>query len=231
MHNSSRDGHFRTEASRRPSNIALILTVCASFVHAQNASIGQNSIPTFGTTVFISSGLRGEVYLLPVGTAWLPNFKRLKPVGTIYTTRLNIPRSDFQQGFPGITSRFEWFAIDYTGRFWLEEAGRYRFGMTSDDGSKLYLDDHLILDLDGIHPSASCSATVDLAKGIHAIRISYFQGPRWELSLILGIAKPGGQWRVFDTNDFLPPPEAVVWKSEKKENSKKRVHKVKGGSC
>ena len=45
-------------------------------------------------------------------TSHLPKFEKMKPVGTIYTSSLNLPPQDFRQGFPGVTSRFEWFAID-----------------------------------------------------------------------------------------------------------------------
>jgi hypothetical protein len=37
----------------------------------------------------------------------------MKPVGTIHTSSLNIPPRIFTDGFPGVTDRFEWFAIDY----------------------------------------------------------------------------------------------------------------------
>ena len=66
-----------------------------------------------------SAGLRGQIYFLPQGTSSIPNFKHLKPVGTIYTTRLNIAPRDFREGFPGITGRVEWFAIDYVGQFFV----------------------------------------------------------------------------------------------------------------
>src|SRR6185369_16115150 len=101
-----------------------------------------------GTTVVIPSGLRGNIYRIRRNSARLPDFRRLKPVGAIYTDSLNVPPQDFRQGFPGVTKRFEWFAIDYTGRFWIEHPGRYRFLLMSDDGSKLYIDDAVVVDND-----------------------------------------------------------------------------------
>ena len=47
----------------------------------------------------------------------------MKPVGTIYTNSLNVSPQRFDESFPGITDRFEWFAIDYTGKFWIEQPG------------------------------------------------------------------------------------------------------------
>jgi hypothetical protein len=53
----------------------------------------------------------------------LPKFERVQPIGKIYTTRLNVPSRDFREGFPGVTGRFEWFAIDYSARFWIGKTG------------------------------------------------------------------------------------------------------------
>lgn len=82
---------------------------------------------TFGVTVVDNTGLEGKIYLLKRNTQRLPNFKRMKPKGSIYATALNVPPRHFLDGFPGITDRFEWFAIDYTGRFWIERPGPYAF--------------------------------------------------------------------------------------------------------
>src|SRR5579863_6087192 len=101
------------------------------------AAVAQEE-PTaiFGTTVVIPSGLRGLVYHIRHNRTELPDFKKMKPAGPpIYTSSLNVPAQDFRQGFPGVTQRTEWFAIDYTGRFWIADPGTYRFNMLSDDGS------------------------------------------------------------------------------------------------
>src|SRR4051812_40652567 len=103
--------------------------------------LGQPSEPVFGTTVVIPSGLRGDIYKLPPGTQSLHRLPWLNPEGAIYTTALNVPPQDFTLGFAGITDRFEWFAINYTGRFWIEKPGLYRFRLVSDDGAMLYIDD------------------------------------------------------------------------------------------
>jgi hypothetical protein len=173
-----------------------------------------NATPTFGTTVVIPSGLRGDIYFLPKGTTVLPDFEssNLEPVGTIWTTTLNIPPRHWKDGFPGITKRNEWFAINYTGRFWIDQPGRYRFALLSDDGSNLYIDDQLVVDNDCQHPPATRAAAVFLSGGIHRIRVPYFQGPRDCLALVLTVAGPDDRWRVFNTEDFKPPSNPDEWK-------------------
>jgi hypothetical protein len=188
------------------------LALAACFILLLQA--GAPQVPTFGTTVVISSGLRGQIYKIRHWTSRLPDFKKKKnPIGTIYTTALNIPLQSFDKGFPGVTRRFEWFAIDYTGKFWISAPGSYQFKLTSDDGSRLYIDENLLIDNDGMHPPRTESGTLDLSAGVHQIRIDYFQGPRYEVALVLEIAVPGqAQFRIFNTDDFKPPPDADVWK-------------------
>ena len=173
-------------------------------------ALAQAPSVTFGTTVIVPGGFHGVLYYLKPGTAHLPDLKSLRPVGTIYTSRLDVPPQTFLAGFPGVTNRFEWFAIDYSGRFWIESPADYRFLLTSDDGAKLWIDDRLVIDNDGIHPPRDESGTATLARGVHRIRVAYFQGPRLEVALVLKIAAPGGDFRVFDTGDFKPPPDTPV---------------------
>lgn len=81
------------------------------------------SAATFGTTVVIPAGLRGSVYLIPKDTTVLPDFEhgQVQRVGEIWTNELNIQPRHWRSGFPGLTERFEWFAIDYSGRFWIAD--------------------------------------------------------------------------------------------------------------
>lgn len=177
--------------------------------------------PTFGTTVVIPSGLRGDIYLIRGKTTVLPAFERrkVKAAGTIWTTTLNIPPRHWREGFPGVTRRFEWFAINYTGRFWIDAPGRYGFALLSDDGANLYIDDQLVIDNDCLHPPAVRAARVTLSGGIHRIRLPYFQGPRDCVALILAVAGPDGRWRVFSTDEFKPPPNPENWRYDQTVSS------------
>jgi hypothetical protein len=167
---------------------------------------------TFGTTVVVPSGLRGDIYFLRPNTYVLPDFDRLEPVGTIWTAALNVPPRHWKDGFPGVTKRNEWFAIDYTGRFWIQKPGPYRFALMSDDGSKLYIDDVIVIDNDCQYPPVLEAATCKLSGGLHRIRVSYFQGPRDCLALVLAVAGPDEDWRIFSTDEFKPPANPDDWK-------------------
>lgn len=167
---------------------------------------------SFGTTVVVPGGLQGVIYHISKRSKVIPDLRKLKPQGKIYVSTLNIPLRDFTEGFPGVTKRQEWFAIDYTGRFWIEKPGLYRFALTSDDGSRLDIDDQTVVDNDGVHPAVTKSGSVELAGGIHRIRVQYFQGPRLQVALVLEIAGPDQELRVFSTDEFKPPANPEDWK-------------------
>ena len=192
--------------------LAAAFGLAASVLCAQSLPLSDAPITTFGVTVVDGFGLRGDIYLLEPGTQRLPDFKKMKPVGSIYTRQLNVRPREFQAGFPGVTDRFEWFAIDYNGYFYISDPGKYRFIVASDDGAKLFLDDKLVIDNDGVHPLRAGECTVKLKGGIHTLRLSYFQGPRAHLALMLGVARPRQDWKIFSTNDFQAPRHPEDWK-------------------
>ncbi len=118
---------------------------------------------------------------------------------------MNIPRQDFRAGFPGVTTKAEWFAIDYTGKFWIERPGKYKFLLSSDDGSKLYIDDQVVIDNDGLHATITKDGDVELTGGVHRIRVSYYQGPGFSVALVLEVEAPFMPRRIFSTDDYKPP--------------------------
>lgn len=190
------------------------MRVIALLIGMAAALSGQTEeTPLFGTTVVIPFGLRGDIYYLKPGTLMLPKFEKLEPVGTIYAHSLNIKPREFTEGFPGVTDRFEWFAIDYHGRFYIDKPGKYDFSLISDDGSKLFIDNKLIIDNDHDHPPRQVDGRVTLSGGIHRIRIEYFQGPRTGIALMLGVLEPGEKdWHIFNTDHFRPPAHPEDWK-------------------
>jgi predicted alpha/beta superfamily hydrolase len=101
--------------------------------------------------------------------AWdkMPDFSKLKPVETGLAG----------QGFslnkiPKQTN----FAVLVEGYLEITEEGYYIFALDSDDGSKFYLANQLLIDNDGLHATGNDkSFLVPLQKGFYPIRIEYFQ--------------------------------------------------------
>lgn len=67
------------------------------------------------------------------------------------------------------------YAFIYTGYIKIPEDGVYTFYLTSNDGSRFYLNDELAINNDGLHGIREESVVVSLSKGYHKISLSYFQ--------------------------------------------------------
>ena len=95
----------------------------------------------------------------------LPDFDRIKPVSAGVTAAFTFaPRH-----------RAEHFAFRYRGFVRVPSDGVYTFETISDDGSRLYIGDELVVDNDGLHGMKSASGVVALAAGRHPITVTFFE--------------------------------------------------------
>jgi hexosaminidase len=70
------------------------------------------------------------------------------------------------------------YGLVFIGYINVNENATFEFSLYSDDGSKLYIDDQLIIDNDGKHARYEKSAGVALKSGLHKIKVNYFDdGP------------------------------------------------------
>ncbi|PCJ98748.1 MAG: hypothetical protein COA50_00455 [Flavobacteriaceae bacterium] len=120
----------------------------------------------------------------------LPNFKKLKPVET------GIANKDFKlDNLPSEDN----FAIMLNGFFEIKENGQYTFAILSDDGSKFYLGDKLLMDHDGMHDNFTIqSYMLPLKTGFYPVRLEYFQ-KEGDSEYTLLYVKPG-------STDAIPFP-------------------------
>ena len=121
------------------------------------------------------TGLKYEYYEHRVPNASIENVGRqkVKATGSI---------DHFSLDFPG--HRNDNFAVKYSGVITIPKPGKYTFFTTSDDGSRLYIDSHAVVDNDGVHPAAEQQGDVELAAGDHAIVLTYFQDAgEWSLKV------------------------------------------------
>ena len=72
----------------------------------------------------------------------------------------------------------------------VEEDDLYRLRLTSDDGSRLWIDGQLVLDHDGLHGSTAKIGDVPLGKGWHHFRLEWFN-KSGGADLSLAWARPG----------------------------------------
>jgi len=67
------------------------------------------------------------------------------------------------------------FGLLFEGFIKVPADGLYKFFMASDDGSRLWVADTLLIDADGIHGPSEESGTIALQKGFHSFRLRYFE--------------------------------------------------------
>ena len=121
------------------------------------------------------SGVKFEYYEHRVADASIENVGKgkVKASGSI---------DHFSLDFPG--HRNDNFAVKFTAVISVPKPGKYTFFTTSDDGSRLYVDSHEVVDNDGTHPASEKQGDVELTAGDHPIVVTYFQeGGEWSLKV------------------------------------------------
>jgi len=68
------------------------------------------------------------------------------------------------------------FALRFTGYVDVPADGIYAFSVLSDDGSRLWIGDRLVVDNDGAHAQTEKRGFIPLKAGKHAITVAYFEG-------------------------------------------------------
>ncbi len=102
----------------------------------------------------------------------------------------------------------DWFGMQFDGYLEVPKDNNYLFKISSDDGSRFYLDNQLIIDNDGFHGNDSRDGEMALKAGLHPIRLTYFQG---EGGKSVNLA-----WKSFDDAGFkaIGPASLVHHKKE-----------------
>ena len=95
----------------------------------------------------------------------LPDFHSLKPLKTGIVADFTFdPRN-----VPDL------FAFEYSGYINIPETDVYTFYTGSDDGSRLWVDNRLVVDNDGLHGLQEKQGFIALEKGWHPIRVGFFE--------------------------------------------------------
>jgi hypothetical protein len=76
---------------------------------------------------------------------------------------------------PSNVTQEDHYKLDISGLLKIDQAGIYRLGLRSDDGSRLYVHDKLVIDNGGNHSPHLRTNWVDLQPGYHPIRIEYYE--------------------------------------------------------
>ena len=96
----------------------------------------------------------------------------------------------------------DFFVSEVTGNLNVTAAGTHAFRLTSDDGSRLWLDGTRVINHDGLHGPTPMEGSADLGVGYHSLRIEHFD-------------RAGGQqvtleWRPPGATDFTVVPNSAL---------------------
>ena len=109
---------------------------------------------------------RPGVYYQTYAGDWdrLPDFDKLKPFKKGVIDNLS----------PTIAGLEDHFGVRHTGFLIIEKSGEYEFSTNSDDGSRFYVGDRLVVNNDGVHGGITKKGTISLAPGKHAFTLLFF---------------------------------------------------------
>ena len=117
------------------------------------AAIGARALPP--------SGLRARYY------------DNLTRSGAPVTTVVDVPSTNTLDN--GTAGGWQAFSVEWSGSIVIPSGGLYRFSTTSDDGSELEVDDHVVVQNGGKHGVQEASGTIALTAGVHPLRLRYEQ--------------------------------------------------------
>jgi hypothetical protein len=144
-----------------------------------------------------------QVYKLSSRTTSVKEMDRRKPVGTLCLAQLDIAPRHMGLGLPGMDFS-EWYGLDIRFTINMPQDAERDFVLLCDDGGVLYVDDKEVVNADGLHGTDAVMGTVHLTKGIHHVRVRYFQGPG-DGALMLGWKKAGAP-----TSETRPIPRRLM---------------------
>jgi alpha-L-fucosidase len=71
--------------------------------------------------------------------------------------------------------RNDLYGFEFSGYIKIPAEGVYSFYTESDDGSRLYIGEQIVVDNDGLHPMVEKHGLIALAAGLHPIRVIFFE--------------------------------------------------------
>jgi cytochrome c len=128
----------------------------------------------------------------------------MQPVYAGISSAIHIEPQDFKN----LESNF---AMTVTGYLKIPKTNNYTFRVYSDDGSRLSIDDNVVINHDGLHGGDPKDGELSLKEGLHPFKLHYFQGRGGK-----GVSL---QWRSFDDGEFsvIRAPDLLHRKDEQSQ--------------
>ena len=97
----------------------------------------------------------------------IPDYSSIKPLKTGKVNGFLLNK---------IKTKEDYWGIRFKGFIEIQKDGVYTFYTISDDGTRLYINNKLIVDNDGIHGTFTAEGKIELKKGKYPFMLDYFEG-------------------------------------------------------
>ena len=165
-----------------------------SIANAESAIIGMTPTATFNATTICFPSC-GSLQTVDDKTSTLSQF-----LGGNYT--------NLSSDFTGVGKHF----LVLTGGLNVLTTGQYAFNLSSDDGSRLLIDNKVVVDSDGDHGFGLVYGLVDLSAGLHSIEVMQIED-----YILTGLRVTSGLTSTYDRLPLDPNtlttsvPEPSTW--------------------
>ncbi len=120
------------------------------------------------------AGLLAEFFDFTTALSVIPDLTGRVPEAS--RTDAQIAYASVSTAWSGLpTTMVDTFASRHSGWLKIDTAGSYTLFISSDDGSRVFLDGAMVIDNDGLHGMQERSATLTLAAGYHPLRVEFFE--------------------------------------------------------
>ncbi len=112
------------------------------------------------------SGINVDYFFPSASNVAAETLAKMKPSASAVVPKIvmNVP----------ILKQRDKFALRFTGNLLVPKSGKYTFYIASDDGSRIYVNDKLLINNDGLHGMLEKNGTIHLAAGLHKLMVTYF---------------------------------------------------------
>lgn len=151
----------------------------SGFTRTTISYVRQTRPSDLSLSASVQSGVRWKKYSGAFDA--LPNFDAMTPSATGTMSR---PSLDQWAGSND-------FGVAFEGYLKVTTAGTYKLELVSDDGSRLWIGDTLVIDNDRLHPAKTEIGAIVLAQGYHRFKLWFFERGGGEV-LVLKWKRPDG---------------------------------------
>lgn len=120
---------------------------------------------------------------------------------------------DWGTGSPSPIVPADNFSVRWTRWLYINPAGSYTFTMTSDDGSRVWVDGSLVIDTWWDHAPLARAATLNLTMGYHLIRVEYYErtgGAQAQLTITSAASYPHWKGEYFNNQTLSGSPTLTI---------------------